>query len=316
MPSTSRSPLIPGLLAVLGCGFESSNAVDPTMLAVDVPVRLERVRVRESLVAGLGTRPVALHSGQQPNARGVAFEAVVTGVVPEHAGVLARLVCAVDGHAIASQMAFDASGRLARASVGARVEGSEVLMPGAFIREIPDTCEVRFAFTISPPLHAGPVRNPAPVVTPIATVCFADDVLRDGPCTAQELPRAPASGPAPTVELEGELVPRDDGGLALEVRALATAGVDGPERASVRVLASCTADGVQRALPLMMWLPMAGLQAGESVAEVARASTDRDGGPAPQQCAIEALLEDGGGARESLARWCVRQDGSRAGDCP
>lgn len=319
MASPHRSWLVTTvpLLAALGCGFESSNAVDPaTDPALDpalVPVRIEHVRVRQSLVAGLGTGPVTLSGRSAPNAIGVAYEVVTTAAVPEHAGVSARLVCASDGHVVASQMAFDASRRLERVALGGRIEGSEVLMPGAFVRSIPETCEVRFVFTISPPLAAGPA--PAPVVRPLATVCFADGELRDGACTDDELPRVAEPGVAAAPELDAELVTRDDGDVRLEARARVTAGASAPDDASVRVLATCVHDGEPHALPLMMWLPLAGLHPGESVVEAASVSTVREGRRAPQRCTLEALLERRSTAREPLARWCVRPGDIQPGDC-
>jgi hypothetical protein len=305
-------------LAAIACGFKQSNSIDLEQVE-GMPVELANVRMAESLVVGLGPGGSAsFSSSDRANAIGVSYEAHVVDKAAQYSGVTAQLACRVADHTIVSRIGTDASNQLAAAEVGTKLEGHETFPPTPFADAIPSVCETTLYYSIAPPLDVpkpGEKRTPpADRLQPLGTVCFADDELREGPCSADVLPRVPAATPIAVSRLVGRIGTLDGGGHGVQVSVLATAGENVPEDFMILTKVRCKlADAIRDvAVPMMMLGTR--LRPGESFWDSGATPSQSALESEPQWCTVEVLIAQDG-TKERLAQWCVRGDAATEGAC-
>jgi hypothetical protein len=311
-----RPALLFASLFALACGFEQSNAVD--LAPVDgIPVKVVDVRMRETLVAGLGSTPVTLSSDSKPNTRGLVFVAEVTGEAAPYASVSAQMVCRAGEHTIAGMFAVNANRDLEGQHVGTRVEGSAMFEPSSFVDGVPSTCEGRIYYTDATPIAVRPdaaADDDQRRARPIGAVCFVAGELHPRACTDAELPRVASDADIVLSKLHASTTRRDEG-VMLGVEVLTTFGAARPRRAALKADAVCKVGTREHALALPVMFAIDEVHPGESTVTRAWSNT-RDAMPSdPESCEITVSVDSPDGQWRELGRHCLRGTQVAEGAC-
>jgi hypothetical protein len=313
----TRSVAVLALVAV-GCGFKQSNAIDLAQVEGS-PVRLANVRMAESLFASLGGGSASFSSSDKANAIGIAYDVHVTAEAKPYSGVSARLACRVGDRTVVGRFGTDASNRLASAEIGTTFEERDTFPPTPFAAEIPKVCETTLYYTVAPPLAAVP--EPGDAIEPstherlaLGTVCFADDELTEGPCSADVLPRVPADAPLAVSQVVGHIGSVSGGGYGVQVSVLVTAGDDVPERFVIGADAQCKVGEELRDASLQLIMVNSHLRPGESFWQLGATSSQRALDAEPKWCTVEiAMAKDG--EKQPLSQHCIRGTDVSNGAC-
>ncbi|MCA9707796.1 MAG: hypothetical protein KDK70_18235, partial [Myxococcales bacterium] len=311
------------LTALVGCGnFWTSNTVD--LAAVEgAPVKISQVKMRHSRMIGLSSTPATFSSGDGPNAVGVEFSVDKVSQTQPHAGVAARLSCRVGDRVVVAPVAHDASDRLASLAAGASLTGSETFPPSPFAAQIPSICQADLLYMVRPPLAVRAIGSPEPDPdapgpeandVALGAVCLAGGTLREGPCTADELPRTPASARLEVSEVSAELVPHREGGFGVTATVLITTGAEAMRDWNVHGRVRCMGDDAAGARPLSMLAIGRGLAPGESIVGHGSTTPSQSWSSEPEACTLgfESAID---GERASLGEFCLRGGQTTAGAC-
>jgi hypothetical protein len=311
------APLAIFLAFAPACGFKQSNAIDLAPVA-GMPVELSNVRMAESLYALLPGK-TSFSSSDGPNAIGIAYDVNVVAAAPQYAGVSAQLACRVGEHTIVSRLASDASNRLATSAVGTKLEQRDTFPPTPFLDAIPEVCETTIYYAVVPPLTSVPSGpddpvEPAPTPHALGTVCFADNKVTEGPCSAELLPRVPADSPIAVSRVVGRIGSLQSGGYGVGVSVLATGGEPALDEFRIGAEAQCRVGDAVQKVPLGLMMFGRDLRPGDSFWESAATTPNGALASEPTWCTVEVLLATDGN-KELLAEYCVRGEATTDGRC-